>query len=219
MRTPKEYTDNLTKGIITTQMLLDALYSVNKRAKNWRDKEREYRSFSSLQHSINHFYYDKYNNIEKAKATKEAYYKQKEMLLSIIKPVCIHKELVGYERERIYDYDPRYKNFAMAKNFVWENCYYDHDEERKVWFGDVELRDKPRYFFYLFYDLGGNHTFHSPIKEEKIDQLELPIVEIGSLNTKGNDISFLLSTQFVKKMLVLIASGKYKLSEIAEKSE
>lgn len=43
MRTPKEYTANIKNGIITAPMLTDCLYSVNKRAKNWRDKEREYR--------------------------------------------------------------------------------------------------------------------------------------------------------------------------------
>ena len=43
MRTPKEYTNNIKNYIITKQMLLDCLYSSNKRAKNWRDKEREYR--------------------------------------------------------------------------------------------------------------------------------------------------------------------------------
>lgn len=41
MKTPKEYRDNLLNHIITKQMLVDCLYSVNKRAKNYRDKERE----------------------------------------------------------------------------------------------------------------------------------------------------------------------------------
>lgn len=45
MRTPKEYTDNLKKKTITESMLLDCLYSVNKRAKNYRDKERGYRQY------------------------------------------------------------------------------------------------------------------------------------------------------------------------------
>lgn len=40
MKTPKEYRDNLLNHIITKQMLVDCLYSVNKRAKNYRDKER-----------------------------------------------------------------------------------------------------------------------------------------------------------------------------------
>lgn len=40
MKTPKEYRDNLLNHIITKQMLVDCLYRVNKRAKNYRDKER-----------------------------------------------------------------------------------------------------------------------------------------------------------------------------------
>ena len=46
MKTPKEYRDNLLNHIITKQMLVDCLYSVNKRAKNYRDKEREQRADS-----------------------------------------------------------------------------------------------------------------------------------------------------------------------------
>ena len=80
MRTPKEYTNNIKNHIITKQMLLDCLYSSNKRAKNWRDKEREYR------HS-----YDYYGNEEKAREQKNAYYEQKDIMLSILHPVCIHK--------------------------------------------------------------------------------------------------------------------------------
>lgn len=33
MKTPKEYNDNIKNGIITSKMLTDCLYSVNKRAK------------------------------------------------------------------------------------------------------------------------------------------------------------------------------------------
>lgn len=43
MRTPKEYSENLKNGIITAEMLEACLFSVNKRAKNCRDKIREYR--------------------------------------------------------------------------------------------------------------------------------------------------------------------------------
>ena len=101
MRTPKEYTNNIKNHIITKQMLLDCLYSSNKRAKNWRDKEREYR------HS-----YDYYGNEEKAREQKNAYYEQKDIMLSILHPVCIHKELLGYERRRIYDYEDDLVNMS-----------------------------------------------------------------------------------------------------------
>ena len=54
MRTPKEYTENMNKGLITEKMLCDCLFSVNKRAKNCRDNERKYR----------HYRYDKYDTEE-----------------------------------------------------------------------------------------------------------------------------------------------------------
>ena len=52
MKTPKEYSDNLSNHIITKQMLVDCLYSVNKRAKNYRDKEREQRTYSRWHHYV-----------------------------------------------------------------------------------------------------------------------------------------------------------------------
>ena len=54
MKTPKEYRDNLLNHIITKQMLVDCLYSANKRAKNYRDKERKQRAYSRC-----HRYVDK----------------------------------------------------------------------------------------------------------------------------------------------------------------
>lgn len=62
MRTPKEYTKDLQNHIITAQMLSDCLYSCNKRAKNWRDKESYYRSMR----------YDTYHNEENAREEKAA---------------------------------------------------------------------------------------------------------------------------------------------------
>ena len=41
MRTPKDFSENIKNGIITTEMLNECLYSVNKRAKNYRDAKRE----------------------------------------------------------------------------------------------------------------------------------------------------------------------------------
>lgn len=61
MRTPKEFNDNIKKEILTKEMLEACLLSVNKRAKNWRDREREYRRYRE----------DYYGNCEKAKEKKE----------------------------------------------------------------------------------------------------------------------------------------------------
>lgn len=42
MKTPTEYSKNIKNHIITDRMLVDCLYSVNKKAKNWRDKEGDF---------------------------------------------------------------------------------------------------------------------------------------------------------------------------------
>lgn len=209
MRTPKEYQNNLKARVITKQMLLDCLYSSNKRAKNYRDKEREYREYFRY----NRYAYDKYDNVDKCKKKKEEYYKQKELMLSILKPICIHKEEYGYEKERIYDYDKRYNKLRKQDLFVWENCFWSEELCREVWFGDILIEDSPLYHYYLFYDLNGNHTFHTPISIEDLDKYkkELEIVEIDQLDTYGDDIDNLISNQFVCKVIELIKSKEYTL--------
>lgn len=203
MRTPTAYTNSLKNNTISMQMLSDCLYSSNKRAKNWRDKERECRDRSRN----NRYWYDVHNNEEKAREKKEEYYQQKEIMLSILKPVCIHRERVGYERRRIYDYEPDYVSYTGE--YVWENSYYDREEDRRVYFGDIEISNKPIYNYYLFYDFGTNHTFHIPIND--IEAYNLEIKDIDHLKTTGYDIADLLSNQFVKKVIDLISSNNFKL--------
>lgn len=209
MKTPKSYQNNIKNRIITKEMLVDCLYSSNKRAKNYRDKEREYREYSRY----NRYFYDKYDNIGKCQEKKEAYYKQKEIILSILKPTCIHKEFHGYKKVRYYDYEDKYYELAKAKKFVWENCYWDEELGRTVWFGDILNEKDPIYFYYLFYDLNSAHSFHTPIKEKDISKKysDLKIVEINELNTFGATIENLISNQFVKKVIELIKSGDYTL--------
>ncbi len=68
MKTSKDFKDKLSKGIITASMLEAALYSVNKRAKNYRDKEREIKDSYGK--------YSKYARTPHAK--KEDFYKKKK---------------------------------------------------------------------------------------------------------------------------------------------
>ena len=115
------------------------------------------------------------------------------------------------------------------EDFVWENCYYDHDRECQVWFGDYLLKNKPIYHYYYFYDIGDEHTFHSPIhvgNDEKIKsekQLKkiakkqnIPIVEIDRIITEGHEIASLVSPQFVKKVINLIQAGDFEYVEDSE---
>ena len=198
MRTPKEYTKLLNEKKISENMLSDCLYSVNKRAKNYRDNAREKREMYGRGYT------------EHDDSMKEKYYAEKEFLLSVLEPKCVHREFAGYERERIYDYDPRYNAFSKKNAFVWENCYYDHDEEREVWFGDVLDKSSRQYRYYLFYELG-THSFHTPIEEFEIPE-NLDVIDIDELDTYGDGIENLLSNVFVTKVMLMIYSGDYELT-------
>ena len=207
MRTPAEYSKNLKNHVITVQMLLECLYSSNKRAKNWRDKEREWRSCR----------YDEYDNESKARDKKKEYYRQKEIMLSVLKPVCIHRETIyNQRRKRIYDYEDEYEEYLNADAFFHTGEYWDNDLNEYVQFGDVYLDCDPvyhLYHYYLFYDVGGNHTFHTPINEEDLFLYDLEIKDIDQLYTTGDDIADLLSNQFVTKVVDLIKSEDFKLIE------
>ena len=107
MRTPKEYTQNLKQKIITKQMLADCLYSVNKRAKNCRDNEHKYSKYRT----------DYYGNADNYRQQKEEYYSQKDKMLTLLKPNCIH-ETTEYHKERAYDYEPEYYEIYDSGNYL-----------------------------------------------------------------------------------------------------
>ena len=95
MRTPKQYIDNLENGIVTEQMLCDVLFSYNKRAKNWRDKKRQYK------HSYATNSYTWFNN---ALENEQKYYQYKTEVLQFIEPTCIHEEYIENDFEMIIQY-------------------------------------------------------------------------------------------------------------------
>lgn len=207
MRTPVEYTKNLKDHVITQEMLLACLFSSNKRAKNWRDKEREYR-----EKSRSRYYSDEYDNEGKAREKKEEYYHQKKVMLSVMKPICIHREYLYdlEQKERIYDYEDEYWEYKEKGLFVHTGHYFDRDNEEEVHFGDIVVESTPLYRYYLFYDVGSNRTFHNPINKEDLSLYDnLEVVDIDKLDTKGYDIADLLSTQFVKKVIELIESEDF----------
>lgn len=189
------------------EMLDAALYSVNKRAKNWRNKKREYK----------HNRYDYYGNYEKAEINENLMYKKKEKLLSIFPPTCIHKEFFGYERIRVYDYQHHYTKLltehALKGDIVWINSYWDYDRDNEVNFFDYEIQDEPIYHYYLFHEMP-KHTYHTPIDESDIKKYDLPVIEIDTIRTDGDDISDLVSVQFVDKLIALIESKDFTFEYI-----
>lgn len=198
MRTPKEYTQNLKNKIITKQMLADCLYSVNKRAKNCRDNERKYYRYRTD-------YYGKADNYRKQ---KEEYYSQKDKMLTLLKPNCIHRA-IEYHKERVYDYEFGYYEIYESGNYLRSSGYYDQEMHEYVEFVVVNA---PHTSYYLFYDLG-THSFHTPIENYDLKKYpELQVVDIGELNTYGEEITELVSNQFVAKVMSLIRSGDFRLA-------
>lgn len=99
MRTDKKEAEMLKRGEITLDMLGRACYSVNKRAKNMRDKEWEYRyRRDCFRDWYGRSPHDKYDNIGRYREAKNAYYEKKDILLSLVSPTCVHKEKIYNDR-------------------------------------------------------------------------------------------------------------------------
>lgn len=207
MRTPKIYNDLIKNKEITNKIIAECIYSVNKRAKNYRDKIEDYKQAG--------FYRYKENNIENAKEQKEKYYSMKEDLLLNFSPKLIHKQYAGEKRQRVYSYQKNYEKLYNEKrnDIVWENSYYDYDRNKEVEFFDYTLGEK-KYLYFLYYEIG-EYSFHTPITEERVEKnTQLEIKEIDeNFQTHGADIVDLLSTQFVQKVIDLLDSGDYTIIE------
>lgn len=207
MRTPKRYTDLIKNKKITNQIIAECIYSVNKRAKNYRDKIEDSNQAG--------FYKYKEINNEKAKEQKERYYSMKEDLLLNFSPKLVHKQYVGEKRQRVYSYQKNYEKLYNEKrnDIVWENSYYNYDRNKEVDFFDYSLGEK-KYLYFLYYEIG-EYSFHTPITEERAEKnTELEIKEIDeNFQTHGADIVDLLSTQFVQKVIDLLDSGDYTIIE------
>lgn len=214
MRTPKKWSENIKKGIITDEMLESALFSVNKRAKNYRDKKREY----------SHYRYARYNYSEQAEEKMNEMYGKKDKLLSLIPPVCIHVEYQNsHNTNRVeigdsvepylrYIYSGEITHFGSYvrrnRHGGWYDDWYDDYDTEYVCFFD-HAKQPFQKAYYLFRVLG-DHSFHSPIDKSDLENYkDLPVISIDSLITHGESVLELCSMQFVDKIIALIDSGSY----------
>lgn len=210
MRTPKQWAENIRKGIITDEMLESALFSVNKRAKNYRDKKREY----------SHYRYARYDYSEQAENKMNDMYAKKDKLLSLIPPVCIHVEYQNShntKRVEIGDSVEPYLQYIYGGeithfgSFIRRNDYgdwYDDYDSERIYFFD-HAKQPLQKVYYLFRVLG-DHFFHSPISEDELEKYHnLSVINIDSLITQGESVLELCSMQFVDKIIALINSGTY----------
>lgn len=194
----------LDKKIITEAMLSEALFSVNKRAKNvWEPECRQ-----------------TYSEDEPA-VEERSYYDKKDRLLAAISPVCIHREHCGYETRRYYDDDE-----GFADNLVRCLCggliigagEYCPDgqntasSEKTGSFFDALQVDEENVAYYLYYKADGR-GFHHPISEPEVsaykEKYRIPIVDIGRINSRGYQENDLAPLEFVDAVLRVIESGNY----------
>lgn len=224
MKTPIEYTETIKKGYITEKILAEVLYSINKRAKNWRDKKRELKEYEDAGRWGD---FKRQSWFDNAKEKEEEYYEMKFDILELIDAKCIHKDVkYNYITERIYsdygygecefngkDYsyicdNPSEFNIKKWGSFVdYDNSYED------VYFVDIIVgREVYKTLYFIYYELD-EYSFHTPIEfneiKDKYDNLD--IVEIKDFKTYGADISDLLSTQFCNKVYNLFTSEELEL--------
>ena len=190
---------------ITNEIIAECVYYVNKRAKNYRDKIKEYKNGRSHQHLE--------SNIEKAEEEMGKYYQLKEEFLKVFTPNLIYKQFIGEKKKRVYSYEKNYEKLLKEKtnDIFWKNSYYDYDKDMEIEFFDYHLGTK-KYLYFLYYEIG-EYSFHSPVSEKIAESnTELEIQEIDeNFKTHGSKNEGLLSMQFVKKVLELLQSEDYTI--------
>ena len=205
MKTPKLYNDLINEKKITNEIIAECVYYVNKRAKNYRNKIKEYKNGRSHQHLE--------SNIEKAEEEMGKYYQLKEEFLKVFTPNLIHKQFIGEKKKRVYSYEKNYEKLLKEKtnDIFWKNSYYDYDKDMEIEFFDYHLGTK-KYLYFLYCEIG-EYSFHSPVSEKIAESnTELEIQEIDeNFKTHGSKNEGLLSMQFVKKVLGLLQSEDYTI--------
>ena len=190
MKTPKEYTTNIKNGIITEKMLSDCLYSVNKRAKNYRDKG-----------GGKYFFLPQTQEMHR-------YYTYKEQLLAFLEPICIHRQYIGKERVRVYSTEPEYRSSKHDNKIVHTGSFYDYEKDDYVQFFDYET-DENHYLYFLYYEVA-DKSFHTPIHNPNDYNLEILKIQ-DDFTTKGENPKSLMSPQFVVKVLETLYTKKCQL--------
>ena len=199
MKTPREYIKNLKNNIITVDMLNDVLYSFNKRAKNCRDQKNRYRN-----NYYTFTYFDNYSNYEEK---EQLFYKKKQDILEkLVKPKCLHKQKID-KRKRIYDYEPEYNKKRDRQKIIWENCYFDYNKDKTVWFYDIYINS---YLYFIYYEIGskGYHTVINETEYNKLSKIINTELLPDDFMTEGHDINDLLSLQFSNKVYDYIMKNK-----------
>lgn len=183
MNTPPKYVALINKGIITEEMLSDAIYSVSKRAKHHRDMARKYRETDRNRCYVNRYYYDKYDSAEKSEEKKELYYEQKEVMLNLIEPTAIQTSIYSSSNMEAKSYSI----FLFYRTLK-------HSFHKPV---KMRIESETEYERIL-----------NSIKEKYIE-LPVEMLEDNFMVPACEDLSDILSAQFTTKIYNLIKSGNF----------
>ena len=177
---------------ISDEMLSNALYSVNKRAKNYRDMKR------------------RGDGAQEAEQKEREMYDRKEILLSLLDPVYIHSE-PEYETEQVVDDDPEFYDKLLRSilddEIIWWSSFYRNQKKHYFFLKKKELLGYQYYLFYPFKD----YSYHLPISEEELDDYpDLPVREILNLATNGEKEELLMPLEKVDEIIGWIQAGDYE---------
>lgn len=204
MKTNAKWINYLKMNVLTEEMLEAVIYSANKRAKNCRNKKREYYEKGKSSSYRNDY---AFKTVEKYKQDEKKYYNMKLTALTVLKPLCIHqvnRENESFELEEYYEgSDEFYKYTSIGYQQKYDKHIGDYYVEVEI--PVMEIKSE----FYLLYETL-SYSFHIPISSSEIEKYNLPVIIIDDLQTNGKDIGELVSVQFIKKALELIINNNYK---------
>jgi len=94
MKTPKEYNEKVVNKILDSKIISHVLFSLNKRAKNCRDKKQEfYDKADQIRRSNRYVSTDIWHKgVQSYKEKTEEYYQKKDFILkTLFEPIEIHE--------------------------------------------------------------------------------------------------------------------------------
>ena len=180
MKTNQNWVKLIENGIITEEMLWAVIYSVNKRAKNCRDKQNEYLDGKYKKH-----YYYRHDYIGVYKNKKFYYYDMKEDFLRLLRPCEVH--IVHHD-------DTNYTEYFL----LYQTAYGSFHQP-------VELSEISKVQFTSRYPKRRTYS-----AKKYLPNYTPRIRSLYGFQTKGEDINKLVSAQFARKVHNLVLSGGFR---------
>lgn len=200
MKTPVKYSNLAKNNELNNEIIGHVAFSINKRAKNYRDKRNEYR-YSNYRHA--------YSCMQSYEEKMNEAYTMKANILSLFKPIEVHQATFKSEFYKIvYSDQPEYSQIRPHQVRSAGRSLTTGNKYKEI------LIEKSRIQYFLYYEID-NFKFHQPIDEielENYTDLSVKTLE-DNFKVDGKKGTELLSAQFCKKVYQLIQSEKYTFTE------